>query len=227
MIPTMSELASPDAPRAASEPATSPSAVRAEDGSVVASGVASDPRLAAWRTFLMAHALVTRRLDDVLHAEHGISLAEYDALVQLAYSPGRRLRMNQLADRVLLSRSGVTRLVDRLEADGFVTRMSCPSDARGAEAVLTDGGLATLRQATATHLRGVERYFFAALDVPALPSFERALEAVVATAGKGATLEACGAQEQHLEAIASGEAGTNKPSGDANSPDRADLVRVG
>jgi len=153
----------------------------------------ADPRLAAWRTFLMAHALVSRRLDDELRLEHGISLAEYDALVQLAHAPGRRLRMNQLAERVILSRSGVTRLVDRLEADGYATRSSCPSDARGAEAVLTEAGLAKLRAATGTHLRGVERYFLAALAPRDLAALERALGAVIERAAAGTTFAGCSA----------------------------------
>ena len=68
-----------------------------------------DPRLDAWRAFLVAHAKVTRKLDEELRAEHSLSLAEYDALVQLAQARGRRLRMNQLADRGVLSRSGITR----------------------------------------------------------------------------------------------------------------------
>ena len=101
---------------------------------------AADPRMASWRNFLHAHARLTRRLDEELRAAHGLSLAEYDALVQLASAPSRRLRMNVLADRVLLSRSGITRLVDRLEADGMVERSTCVTDARGAEAVLTRSG---------------------------------------------------------------------------------------
>src|ERR671910_698807 len=131
-------------------PATSPSA---------AAPRASDPRLDGWRAFLTAHARVTRRLDDELRAAHDISLAEYDALLQLAHAPDRRMRMSRLAERVLLSRSGVTRLIDRLEADGFVVRDQCASDARGAEAVLTPPGLERLRAASATHLAGIERYF--------------------------------------------------------------------
>src|SRR3954465_6381233 len=103
--------------------------------------VAETPGIDTWRTFLQAHARVTRRLDDELQAAHGLSLAEYDALLQLARSPGRRLRMNLLADRVLLSRSGITRLVDRLVTDGSVERATCSTDARGAEAVLTRHGL--------------------------------------------------------------------------------------
>lgn len=134
-----------------------------------------DPRLDAWRAFLVAHAKVTRKLDEELRAEHSLSLAEYDALVQLAQAAGRRLRMNQLADRVVLSRSGITRLIDRLEADGLVARSSCPTDARGAEAVLTEAGRAKLRAAAATHLRGIERYFIAGVGPAELDAIERSL----------------------------------------------------
>jgi DNA-binding MarR family transcriptional regulator len=140
--------------------------------------LASDPRLGAWRAFIVAHALVCRRLDEDLRVEHGMSLAEYSALLQLAGSPGRRLRMNQLANGVFLSRSGVTRLIDRLEADGFVARSNCPTDGRGAEAVLTDLGLDRLRTASTAHLRGIERYFLAEIGPADLATIERSLGAV-------------------------------------------------
>lgn len=136
---------------------------------------AGDPRLGAWRAFLVAHARLTRRLDDELRTEHALSLAEYDALLQLAEAPGRRLRMSQLADRVLLSRSGITRLVDRLEADGLVVRSSCATDARGSEAILTEAGRARLRAAAITHLRGIERYFIAGVAATELEALERSL----------------------------------------------------
>lgn len=152
-----------------------------------------DARLGAWRAFLMAHSLVSRRLDDELRVDHGLSLAEYDALLQLAYAPDRRLRMNQLAERVILSRSGVTRLVDRLEADGFVLRRSCSSDARGAEAVLTGSGLDKLRAASATHVRGVERYFLDVLTGDELDAVERALDRVIDRAASGTSFEGCSA----------------------------------
>ncbi len=103
-----------------------------------------------------------------------MTLAEYAALLQLAEAPGRRLRMNQLADGIFLSRSGVTRLIDRLEADGLVERSQCSSDGRGAEAVLTDAGLARLRQASRTHLRGIEAYFLDSVDADR-PRGDRAL----------------------------------------------------
>src|SRR4051812_41036011 len=80
--------------------------------------------LASWRWFLRAHATITRALENELEAEQKLSLASYDVLVQLAEAPNRRLRMTELADAVLLSRSGVTRLVDRLERVGLVAR--CP-----------------------------------------------------------------------------------------------------
>jgi len=111
----------------------------------------------AWRGFLRAHATVVRALEADLQAEHELPLASYDVLVQLSESPERRLRMTELADRVLLSRSGLTRLADRLEREGLLTREPCPSDARGTLAVLTDAGLDRLREAWPTHLRGVRQ----------------------------------------------------------------------
>src|SRR3954447_2191363 len=87
-----------------------------------------DPRLGAWRSLIQAHARLTRTLDEELQVAHRLSLAEYDALLQLANAPDRRLRMSALADRVLLSRSGITRLVDRLVAAGMVERSTCTTD---------------------------------------------------------------------------------------------------
>ena len=84
-----------------------------------------DPRLGAWRAFLYAQATLLARLDAELQAEAGLTLAELDALAQIAFAGQQRLRMGELADRVLLSRSGVTRLVDRLVRQGYVTREAC------------------------------------------------------------------------------------------------------
>lgn len=144
---------------------------------------ADDPRLGSWRAFLHAHARITRRLDEELQENHGLSLAEYDALLQIAAAPGRRLRMNLIAERVLLSRSGVTRLVDRLVADGAVERVACTTDARGAEAVLTASGLGRLRDASRTHLAGVERYFLEAVPEEDRAAIERGLARVVDAVG--------------------------------------------
>ena len=114
--------------------------------------------LGAWRSFLRAHSIVNRKLEAELVAEHDMPLASYDVLLQLAEAEGRRLRMTELADRVLLSRSGLTRLIDRLERDGLVERVACANDARGTHAVLSDAGLDRLREAAPTHLRGVSEH---------------------------------------------------------------------
>ncbi len=144
-----------------------------------------DPRLEPWRAFLTAHARVTRRLDEELRAEHDLSLAEYDALLTIADAPERRIRMRQLADRVILSKSGVTRLIDRLVLDGLVERKACASDARGAEAVLTSAGLERLRRASRTHLRGIAQHFLAAVEDADIPTIQRSMLAVADHAGPG------------------------------------------
>jgi DNA-binding MarR family transcriptional regulator len=157
---------------------------------------ASDPRLDAWRAFLQAHARLFRRLDEELREEHGLSLPEYEALMQIGRSPGRRVRMSQLAQQVLLSKSGVTRLVDRLVADGFVERSACSHDARGAEAVLTPSGLECLRSAAGTHLRGIDRYFVSAVSGEDLATLARTMRAVSSLAGSdtadAADADGCG-----------------------------------
>ncbi len=150
---------------------------------------ADDPRLDSWRSFLQAHARLTRRLDEELQAAHHLSLAEYDALVQLAGTPDQRLRMSALADRVLLSRSGITRLVDRLEAGGMVRRSACPTDARGAEAILTAEGLERLRDASRTHLGGVERYFLGVVSASDQAAIKRGLGRVIDNLGWAAAAE--------------------------------------
>ena len=114
--------------------------------------------LDAWRSFLRAHAKVTRVLDAELSAECDLPLGSYEVLLHLNEAPDRRLRMTDLADRVLLSRSGLTRLVDRLEREGLIQRQSCPSDLRGTNAVLTDAGYERLRTAAPIHLRGVREH---------------------------------------------------------------------
>lgn len=113
----------------------------------------------AWRSFLRAHARLLRVLETELVAEHPINLGAYDVLVQLAEAPERRLRMAELADAVLLSRSGVTRLVDRLEQAGMVTRQRFDGDGRGKVAIITTKGIDTLRAAARTHLTGVVAHF--------------------------------------------------------------------
>src|SRR5689334_1037525 len=146
---------------------------------------ARDPRLAPWRAFLLAHARVVRRLDEELRAEHDLSLAEYDALLTIAQAPDGRVRMGSLADQVLLSKSGITRLIDRLVSDGLVERTACSADARGAEAVLTETGRARLRDASRTHLRGIDEHFLAIVDPDDLEATEGTLHALARHAGAG------------------------------------------
>ena len=144
---------------------------------------ARDPRLAPWRAFVRAQAQVSRRLDEDLRVEHGLSLQEYVALLILAEAPDRQLRMGRLADSLSLSKSGATRLIDRLVDDGLVCRQSCSSDARGAEAALTDRGLDRLRNAAPTHLRGIHEYFLSAIGGEDLDVIERTMTGVAACAG--------------------------------------------
>lgn len=134
-----------------------------------------DPRLAAWSAFLRAHARVVRELERELQTEQRMALTDYDVLVQLASADDRRLRMSDLADRLLLSRSGATRLVDRLVAQGLVERVMCDVDRRGQWASLTDAGHERLRGASPTHLRGVAEHFLDRLSADELAALERAL----------------------------------------------------
>lgn len=122
---------------------------------------ASDWRVTVWRTFLRAHAVVVSELEAELAADAGTPLAWYDVLLQLAEAPHRRLRMADLADRALLSRSGLTRLVDRLQAEDLVRRAPSEQDRRGTYTVLTYAGLHRLRRAAPVHLAGIERHWLA------------------------------------------------------------------
>jgi DNA-binding MarR family transcriptional regulator len=124
----------------------------------------SSAELAVWRGFLRVHTALARQLDAELDAAHGIPLSSYEVLINLQSAPDRRLRMADLADRALLSRSGMTRLVDRLERQGLLARDTCASDARGCFAVLTDEGEALLAKARPTHLDGVRAKFLAHLE---------------------------------------------------------------
>ena len=120
--------------------------------------------LAAWRGMLKVHSALVKALDSELETAHGLPLSSYEVLIYLRVAPGKRLRMAELADRTLLSRSGMTRLVDRLERDGLLRRDTCASDARGCFAVLTERGEEVLAGARATHLAGVRRRFLDHLD---------------------------------------------------------------
>jgi len=119
--------------------------------------------LRAWRGLLEAHAVLYGALDSQLQAEHGLSLSQYEVLKVVRDAPSGQMRMADVADRVLLSRSGLTRLVDRLVCTGLLERRACPSDARGALAHLTPLGRERLDAARRTHLEGVRRLFLSQL----------------------------------------------------------------
>ena len=116
--------------------------------------------LDAWRGFLRTHSTLVRELDEELTERHGLPLSSYDVLVQLDEAPDGRLRMSHLADAVLLSRSGLSRLVTRLADQGLLERVECENDARGQFAAITDRGRERLDEARVTHRAGVRERFF-------------------------------------------------------------------
>jgi DNA-binding MarR family transcriptional regulator len=115
--------------------------------------------MAAWRAFLTAHARVTEVLERELRDTEGLPLTWYDVLVQLSEAEDHRLRMQELAARVLLSKSGLTRLIDRMEDEGLVTRYPCQDDRRGTYAQMTEAGYETIKRTAPTHLAGIGRHF--------------------------------------------------------------------
>ena len=126
---------------------------------VLSAQTAAEPNLEAWVAFLRAHASITRELSARLEAAHGLTLNDYDVMLQLAYAPGRQLRRVDLARSVLLSPSGITRLLDGLEREGWVEKGRCSSDARVTYAVLTDAGLVKFKAVRKTHLVDIEEVF--------------------------------------------------------------------
>ncbi len=115
--------------------------------------------LAAWVTFLRAHAEITREMSAQLQREHGLTLHDYEVLLHLSHAEGCMMRRVDLAQSVLLTASGITRLLEGLERAGFVEKATCNSDARVSYAKLTDTGRAKLRAAAVTHYRGVDELF--------------------------------------------------------------------
>ena len=136
--------------------------------------------LAAWSMFLRAHAAVVSRLERELLDEMRLPLAWYDVLLELNAAPDRRLRMQQLGNQVVLSRSRVSRIVDETCAAGLTTREPDPDDRRGSYAVLTDAGRTALRTAAPVYLRGIDEHFSGHLDDEQLRAMHDALTVVVA-----------------------------------------------
>jgi DNA-binding MarR family transcriptional regulator len=115
--------------------------------------------LEAWRSYLQSHASIMRELDAELLAEHGMTSRDYEVLLYLAQATDRRLPMSALSERTMLTRSGITRLVDGLVSAGLIERVSCPNDARVSHALLTDAGYQKLREAGCTHVASIQRLF--------------------------------------------------------------------
>jgi DNA-binding MarR family transcriptional regulator len=132
--------------------------------------------LRAWRAFLDAQASVMRQLEADLLAADGMTLAEFDVLIQLWFAAGVRLRMTELSERVRLTPSGITRLVDRLARMGLVRRGRCASDRRGTWAILTSAGRQRVDKVRPIHLRSVRRHFASRLSADQLQALTCALE---------------------------------------------------
>lgn len=135
-----------------------------------------DEATATWAAFLRAHAAVVRRLEADLATTQGLALAWYDVLLELEHAPERRLRMQELGERAVLSRSRVSRIVDELEVAGFVRREPDPADRRGTSAVLTTAGRNRLRRAAPAYLRGIDVHLGQRLTGAELTTLRRACE---------------------------------------------------
>ena len=144
---------------------------------LVAKEIPSRRGLGAWTALLRAHATLVRQLETDLKKETNLALADFDVLAQLAVAGGK-LRMTELADQALISRSGMTRRVANLVDEGLVARASADADARGVVVSLTDAGIERLTETAPVHARGVAQLFVAQLDDVELAALEGALEKV-------------------------------------------------
>lgn len=137
----------------------------------------SPDELRAWRAFLRSHATVSRSLERALEASD-LTLAGYGVLVVLSEAPEQRLRLHEIAERIGLTKSGLTRLIDRLELRGYVERHACELDKRGQYAVVTAAGRRAFRRAAPGHLGAIAERFADHLTAPELSTLTRALERV-------------------------------------------------
>jgi len=129
-------------------------------------------------SLVRAYTHATRQLSAQLTVDHGLTISDYEVLLRLSNAPERRLRRVDLAEQVLLTASGITRLLDGLERSGYVERGSCDSDRRVVYAVLTDDGLTKLRDASRSHVAQIEEYFASRYDAGELGELNQLLERV-------------------------------------------------
>ena len=126
---------------------------------VLSAQVTADPTLGPWIRFLRAHAAITRQLSARLEAQHGLTLSDFDVLAQLYFAPDHALRRIDLARQVLLTASGITRLLDGLERAGWVAKRRCESDARVTYAVLTEEGVRKFEATRTSHAADIDEVF--------------------------------------------------------------------
>ncbi|HWE59083.1 MAG TPA: MarR family winged helix-turn-helix transcriptional regulator [Solirubrobacteraceae bacterium] len=149
--------------------------------------------LEAWRSYLQSHAGIVRELDADLIAQHGLTVRDYEVLLYLAQADDRMLPMSALSERTMLTRSGITRLIDGLVGQSLIERVSCSSDARVSYARLTDTGYTKLREAGCTHVAGIERLFLANFSAAELEQLAGLLSRLPgAIPGGACTVEADG-----------------------------------
>ncbi len=139
----------------------------------------ADNRMQTWQAFLEAHSKVIRVLESEMIEDQSLPLTWYDILANLNYSPDGKMRMQTLADSVVLSRSGLTRLFDRMTKEGLVTREPCPEDRRGTYAVITPQGADALARANPGHYRGIREHFLDKLDDSDVEAIQRALAKIL------------------------------------------------
>lgn len=142
--------------------------------------------LDAWRSYLQSHASILRALDSDLAAQHGITTRDYEVMLYLAQAPDRKLPMSVLAENTMLTRSGITRLVDGLVRAGLIERISCPSDARVSYAQLTDSGYEKLRQAGCTQVAGIRNLFLERFSEREIGQLASLLRRLSGASGEGA-----------------------------------------
>lgn len=139
-----------------------------------------DPGVRAWAALLRTHAAVLSVLEREVEEETGLPLSRYDVLLELSAADDGTLRMQQLADRVVLSRTRVSRLVGEMAADGLVEQLPDPTDGRAVLTTITAAGRRALRRAAPTYLRGIQEHFARHLGTRQLEDLRRALERVLA-----------------------------------------------
>lgn len=160
--------------------------------------------LDAWRGYLQSHAAILRELDAELIAEHGMTTRDYEVLLYLAQADERKLPMSDLAKRTMLTRSGITRLVDGLVNAGLIERVACSTDARVSYARLTDVGYQRLRQAGCTHVASIGRLFLAHFtpeELDQLAGFLRRLPGAAADGAECTAPPACAITDAEADEV--------------------------